>query len=772
MKEVRLKNKLWCFIVLLVLIEVVVYRDFIFGENCLLFKDIASDSYNTSFTDLTYKVHCLVKGHLPSWQFHTGLGQNQYAFWLEPISLSIAYLFFQNDIAASFIWIQLAYTFLSGMFLFLFLRKYDVNYYASVFGAILYAFSGYMIAGSTWSLTLFSNEVMLLAFLLLALNYFFNGNKLYLLPIAIALIGISFTPVLLYFASIVTIIFFLFHFSSVEKLKKEASRSYQFVLFGILGMGMACYLLPSNLYQMLQSPRGSQIESVQSQLTSTGIHWADEKLLSTTVLRLFSNNLQGVADNYKGWNNYLEAPFFFTSLAVLLLVPQLFHFVNKKAKIGLATIVTVFVLIGLVPFFRKAVWLFTGDYFRTWSLLFVLGSVIAASFSLHFIIATRKVYLKTLGFTLGVLWLLLAVFQKAINQESSPFTVYFLLAIYSSILFLWQRNSSKKNIIYAFLSLVIFETIATSNPTLTERKIVQMEDDIKKDGFADDTNVLINQLKRDDSTFFRIEKDYFSGKGMFYSYNEALVQNFYGSASYFSFHNVNYISFLKSIDALELNGETGTRFVKGIREIPEVMRICSVKYFISNQDSLKKQKDYFEKINESNGFTAYKIKDYLPFGFTYSQWITEEDFNKLPIQERRNTIQNKIVIEKDKSVLVKDLDKNTNAIISENSERKFLNIKSFSNDNIKGDIILEKPQLLFFSIPFDKGWTITVDKKGTEKLRVFSGLTGIVVGKGKHDIELTYEPPFKTTGQITAFVSLILTIVVLIVFANKNNRKA
>ncbi|OQX96872.1 MAG: hypothetical protein B6I20_13870 [Bacteroidetes bacterium 4572_117] len=79
-------------------------------------------------------------------------------------------------------------------------------------------------------------------------------------------------------------------------------------------------------------------------------------------------------------------------------------------------------------------------------------------------------------------------------------------------------------------------------------------------------------------------------------------------------------------------------------------------------------------------------------------------------------------------------------------------ITEFSQANIKGEIELSRTKLLFFTIPFDKGWEIKVDGENKELSRVNIGFTGIVLPKGEHDIELYYIPQY---SQLTSWVSII-----------------
>ena len=755
--DLSFKKSLFYFSLALIVMELIIYRDFIFGDYYFLYKDLTDDSYTQCYAELYAKIESLKSGKIPQFDFHTALGQNKYAFSLEPVAITIAYLFFKNNVAESLIWIQLAYTFLLGIFLFCFFRKSQFHYLSSSIGAILFSFSGYIVGCSTWYPLGFTNENMLFALLLLALHYFLENKKLWLLPLTIAFIGIASTSILLHFAFLIVLIYLTLNHKKFHSGKQTLIILSKLTVLGLLGLGLANFLLLSNVHQMLQSPRGTGMYSFGETLKNVHFGFIDSQQFSTSILRLFSNNLQGIAENFKGPVNYFEAPFWYCGLLVLLLIPQLFHFLDKRNKLVCGSILGIFVLIAVVPYFRFSLWLFTGDYYRVVALVFILFLLYFATQAFDFIIKNKKVYVKTLFITLAFLMLLLISQKNAIVSEASPSIVIicFFLLVYTVIIFFWHKENLTNYLPATLLIFVSLEAISFATPTLMDRKIVSVNEIKKGKGYHDITQKIVAEIKNSDPSFFRLEKDYFSGISRVYSYNEAYIQDFNGSASYFSFHNANYIKFLKSINALSSNNEIGSRFVKGIRDVPEAMQLCSVKYFISNQDSVEKYQANFDFIKEINGYTIYKLRNNLSLGFTYSNYITENDFEKLSISQRRDLLNKSIVVDSQFATTLKAVHR-VNVSDSTSTEHNQMKITSFLNNEIEGTINVKQSEILFFSIPYDDGWTLKIDDKITQKQKVFFGLIGAALSKGNHRIELHYEPPFMKLGIIISIVSLIL----------------
>src|SRR5438552_19141857 len=61
---------------LLLILGLVVYRNFIFGGDTLLYKDIGSDSINISYPYYVLLSDYLREIGIPSWTFRVGMGHN------------------------------------------------------------------------------------------------------------------------------------------------------------------------------------------------------------------------------------------------------------------------------------------------------------------------------------------------------------------------------------------------------------------------------------------------------------------------------------------------------------------------------------------------------------------------------------------------------------------------------------------------------------------------------------------------------------------------
>jgi len=82
-------------------------------------------------------------------------------------------------------------------------------------------------------------------------------------------------------------------------------------------------------------------------------------------------------------------------------------------------------------------------------------------------------------------------------------------------------------------------------------------------------------------------------------------------------------------------------------------------------------------------------------------------------------------------------------------------ITDFADSRIEGNIKAKKDGILYFSIPYEKGWTVYVDGEKAETFDVLNSMLGVEVSKGEHEIKLVYCPEgFKlgTAISVSAFV--------------------
>ena len=80
----------------------------------------------------------------------------------------------------------------------------------------------------------------------------------------------------------------------------------------------------------------------------------------------------------------------------------------------------------------------------------------------------------------------------------------------------------------------------------------------------------------------------------------------------------------------------------------------------------------------------------------------------------------------------------------------------YKDGYVKGDVTVTADKtLLYTSIPYDEGWTLKVDGKDCEYIKILNGFIGVELEEGQHNIEFKYKLPGFKVGLSISIISLI-----------------
>ncbi|MCX6251513.1 MAG: YfhO family protein, partial [Bacteroidetes bacterium] len=416
----------WITIGLIAILVTIVFKDYLFGNLYYLFYDFASDSMDIGYPAMVHVSNYIHTEGFPLWSFAEGMGQNIMSGSLSDPFCWIVYLSGSNNIAAAIIWMEVSKIFVTAFFFSRFLRQWKFSAIPVIIGTILYSFSGFIIIGNAW--WGFSTEACFLAFLLLGFEKLYNNNEWYLFPLAIAFIAMH-SPFELYTSGTFLVIYLLFrHFSSDDHSFRKLIRiSIKMAGLGVLGLGIGSMLFISNCLKMIESPRVSGNFSLSHSLSSIPV-FAFERMehYVTLILRFFSNDLIGNENTFSGWHNYLEAPLFYIGLLPLLILPQLFLYLERRRRFVFGLFLILLIIPVIFPYFRYALFLFSGDYYRSYSLFISLTILLFSLYALNES-ATKKAFNPFLLIcTLAVLFILIYLPYSTrisnLNIDGSPFS--------------------------------------------------------------------------------------------------------------------------------------------------------------------------------------------------------------------------------------------------------------------------------------------------------------------------------------------------------------
>ena len=103
-----------------------------------------------------------------------------------------------------------------------------------------------------------------------------------------------------------------------------------------------------------------------------------------------------------------------------------------------------------------------------------------------------------------------------------------------------------------------------------------------------------------------------------------------------------------------------------------------------------------------------------------------------------------------------------------------LNLTEFGNTHFKGTVTADKKCLLFTSIPYDKGWHITLDGKPVDESDVIAiddAYISVPLTKGEHTVEFDYFPQGLKAGACISAVTVCGLTAYLIIDRKKKKQK-
>lgn len=84
-----------------------------------------------------------------------------------------------------------------------------------------------------------------------------------------------------------------------------------------------------------------------------------------------------------------------------------------------------------------------------------------------------------------------------------------------------------------------------------------------------------------------------------------------------------------------------------------------------------------------------------------------------------------------------------------------MTVETYSDTKIIGKVTFKEPGILYTSIPYDNGWTVTVDNKKVEPIKVLDGFIGLELDTGIYNLEFKYTPEGFVQGGIISLLSLV-----------------
>ena len=653
---------------------------------------------------------------------------------------------------------------------FLYLRRYVKNENYAVLGACLYALSGFAVYNVFFNH--FVDVVALFPYLLWALDeaIYKDRHGLFAFWVAVNLLNN-------YFFFVGQVIFLCIYF--VCKLSARdfrlTGRKFGHLLWeSVLGVAMGCLLLFPAVLSLLQNPRTIDLSSGWGFLTYAKVQQYLAILLSW-LLPPDSPYLTSV------WS---EGVIKWTSMTAYLplcsLAGAMAYWRSRKAD-SKKRIVAVCAVCALVPVLNSAFYALNSSYYARW---YYMPTLILAAMTVN---ALEDPDVDLDAPAQGIGWIMLATLVFAIvpvrddTTETWSFGVlknpgqFFAvlgfgllgLWLYRYLCGKWRQDSrfaqrmTAAVLVFACVFTMVHIGIGKFGQWYTDSDLVEQ-----------DTNALLlkNDLPEGD---YRIDTyKIHDNIGMWL--DKSCLQYFGSTAA------PSILSFYPAL---------GVK--RDVRSEPEIANyalrgLLSVEYLITTPEKRESFEDEADAgwtyLGDVDGYTLYHNDNYVPMGFTYDYYVTEATYETSIKTLRSNLLMRALVLE-DEDVekyssyltelpdeMLEDLHYDSYTQDCADRRAHSCSVFQMNNAGFHAEITLDKANLVFFSVPYDDGFTAYVNGEKTDILRVDEGLMAVLCPAGASSIDFVYQAAGLSASRVVTAVAIPVWVVYVAYFVRRKRR--
>ena len=203
-------------------------------------------------------------------------------------------------------------------------------------------------------------------------------------------------------------------------------------------------------------------------------------------------------------------------------------------------------------------------------------------------------------------------------------------------------------------------------------------------------------------------------------------------------------------------------------------------YFTVNGETAMPGWSYY---NSQNGFSVYENNNFIPMGFTYDGYLLRSDYDALSTEQREQALLHALVVEDaDKPVVSALLPRLTAPLMDLSQNGYELACRSraataahrFQPDSygFSATIDMAAENLVFFSVPYEAGWSATVNGQPAEIYTVNVGFMAVICPAGEAvEIRFDYETPGLRYGLYVSGGALLLLALYWLIFCRPTKKE-
>ncbi len=721
------------------------------------------------------------------WDFKTDLGVNfigSYSFYNLGSPFFLLTLLFPSAVVPYLIGPLLAFKIgCCAMTGYAYTRRFTrIDDYA-ILGGLMYAFSGFSIFNMFFNH--FHEPMVCFPLMLIALEELMENDRKGWFAVTVAIN--AFVNYYFFVAEVVFIVIYFFVRLAMCREWKVTPAKFGIIAFeSVLGFLMAGMIVLPSVWEVAQNPRTeAKLYGWNALLYSDS-----QRYLNILECFFFPPDLPArpnfTPDSNTKWGSVAAyLPMFGMTGVIAWLQSRKGHWLRRM--------IIICYFMAFIPMLNSAFQLFSATYYARWFFMFTLMNTLATVMALsNEDIDWGRALKWSTGITLAIALSIGLMLKTEADEENGVDAVYGLMEypdrfwtyvaiavlalMMTGVVIMKLKQRDRKRVFAVSLTGIIVLYAATSIIFIGTGKTLS---------YDSRTYVIPNALSRakDIELEGLHDAEY---RVDFYSDMDNMGM-FWDTSCIQAFHSIVPSSVIDFYEAIGVS--------RGVASRPNTdayaaRSLLSVKYLFENAKDPEFDNNPisgghisstkmpgWSYLKTEAGYDIWQNDCYIPYGFTYDYYVSQDECdNNFARSDRDNLMLRAIVlsneqIEKYGGALEKLPDNNRalteSLYILDCADRQEEYCDEFSTDKdgFSASITLDKPNLVFFSIPYDAGWSAYVNGEKVDVERVNIGFMAVFCDAGDSEIRFEYRTPMLGVGTALTVISFVIFGLYAILFA-------
>lgn len=727
--------------------------------------------FNSQQIPFYYLAHEAVQSGSFGWNWHTDLGSNfmgSYSFYLLGSPFFWLTALFPQSMVLYLMPLLLAMKHgFAALTAYAYIRRFVRSRNASIIGGLLYAFSGFQLFNIFFNH--FQDVTAFFPLLLIALEQRVNENRRGVFAMAVA-----FMAILNYYFFTGQAVFVILYFivrCPCKDFRADLRKFFSIAFEAVVGVLIAGFMLLPSALAILDNNR------VNKYLFGLDmVAYSDRTRLWRIITSFFllpdaparPNLFQSEYGKWASIGGYL--PLFSMAGVIAFLSQKRGHWASRLTVIS--------IVCALIPVFNCMFYMFNSSYYARWYYMPILIMALMTAYALdHPKIRWRG------GITVcGVFFALIGFISlfPTKNKDGEikfgelakyPWYVWLVLLVCTVMLVLtgvlagMRRQSRPMMRLAVWLTaggsllstctMVYFGIGLGAYPTYYVNSAIKGGSEIT--------------LEEEENQFFRVDisQDYDN------------YPMLWGYANMRCFHSIVPTSIMDFYSALNITRDVASR---ADHDAYPLRGLFNVKYyfdkaFADQADTYTYELDMpgFVYRKKENGFYIYENEAYVPMGVAYDLCTVADEVKSFSPVMKENIMLRALIVEPEQAARYSDILASLDAaerfsmdreeyvrVCKEAAETRCCDTFTYDSYGFEAGIRLEKPQMVFFSVPYESGWTAEVNGKAVDVEKVNYGFMAVRCEAGENTIVFHYETPGLRIGLYCTAGGIVLLVLYLI----------